>query len=183
MKAMESQETPPKFQTLVDAVRETAAKVRSGLERDLSHLGLLSMTFDQLGSYLYHASDKLLELKKVAAPSSRHDAVSLSLARLFSECFSAWELARGGFILSSTVLSRTAFEVATQTMMFIQNEEKARAWLNGKRYQPKDVRAELETPDELAAIYTRLTRLTHPNLVKGLGVPEHQSERPRSIRA
>jgi hypothetical protein len=154
----------PPFITIVDNADEVTAKVRAQIEEELSKMPSLAFLRGQFGSYLFNAAQRLIDLKhKTGVMRPRDEAIAISIPRLFTECHAADDLARSGRVLQAIVLLRSAFEIGTQTIAFMHDDDLASKWLADKRIEPKEVRALLDLDAEGAAEYTRLARLSHPN--------------------
>lgn len=154
-------EAPPSFFQAAEQSTESIAKL---MAVKLARWPMIHFLMDQFGGLVHGVAEKLLSRQsKTAERRERDTAIIESCPRLFNECFAAYLLARRGLILQSLVGLRTAFEVATQGILFIENEEAARRWLSGKQIRPKEVRELTSMPEHERKLYARLCDLTHPN--------------------
>ncbi len=143
--------------------RETKA-VRHRIGIELEKWPLIEMLTRHLGSLLYGASSKLIAIStKDGRAVDQDQALVLTFTRLFSECFAGYDLVRQGLITQSIVLLRSAFEISTQGILFVEDHTQASRWLKGKEIHPKDVRELTSMPQEQRALYNKLSRLAHPN--------------------
>lgn len=145
------------------AERETKA-ISERLQAELDKWPLIHFLTRHFGSLLFGASQRLID-RKVKTKEERlsDEAVIESCARLYSECYSGYLLVRNGLILQSIVLLRSAFEITTQALLFMQREDMAVKWLKGKKIKPQQVRDLTSMPETERKLYEKLSNLAHPN--------------------
>lgn len=149
---------------LYDQVERETAGVSERLNAELDKWPLVPFLMRHFGSMLYWAAQKLIDRKAATGEERiKDDAVIESCARLFSECYAGYELARRGLILQSIVLLRSAFEITTQALLFMQREDMADKWLKGQKIRPKQVRELTAMPENQRKLYQKLSDLAHPN--------------------
>ena len=140
-------------------------KVAEKLKVELEKTPALHFLMNILGGFLYYAAQKLIDRKrKTGEERPKDEAVILSCSRLFSECFAGYLLARKGLVLQSIVLLRSAFEITSQARLFMEREDMARKWLEGRRIAPREVRGLSPFAGGANELYANLARLSHPNV-------------------
>ncbi len=158
-------DAPTQGPSLYDRACLATDGVADKLNAQFQRSPLLEFLMNQLGSFLYFAGQKLIDRKaKTGEERVRDEAVILSCPRLFNECFAGYALLRQGLILQAIVLLRSAFEIATQALLFMEREELAHRWLSGRRIAPKEVRRLSAFAAAERDLYARLAKLSHPNL-------------------
>lgn len=151
--------------SLYESANSATDKVADKLKLELDKTPALDFLMAMLGSFLYFAAQKLIDRKrKTGEERPKDEAVILSCSRLFNECFGGYLLARNGLVLQSIVLLRSAFEITTQALLFMEREDMARKWLKGRRIAPREVRGLSPFAGAARGLYTNLARLSHPNL-------------------
>jgi hypothetical protein len=159
-----SQPAAEKGQMLWDAAMRATQKVQGRLDDDLGKFPLIEFLTRHLGSLLYGASQKLIDKQRRTGQSSPQDeAVIMSIVRLFNDSFAGYQLVRQGLILQAIVLLRSAFEVSTQGLLFMEHPLQAERWLKGYRIKPQAVRDLVGLPETERKLYQKLSRLAHPN--------------------
>lgn len=144
--------------------RETR-KVQKRLDTDLAKSPLLEILVSHFESLLYNASRKVTALKgKTGEERAKDDAIVYSFSRFYNEFFAGITLAHSGLVLQAMVLLRSAFEVASQSIMFMEHEDMAQRWLAGKHIEPKEVRKKSSYAAANKDRYVVLTGLAHPNV-------------------
>jgi len=154
----------PKHTWLYDAAEVETAEVSQRLDSEFGKWPLIHFLMRHFSSMLFFAAQRLIDRKtKTGEERPRDEAVILSCPRLFNECYSGYLLARKGLVLQAIVLLRSAFELTTQALLFMQREDAAIEWLKGKKIKPKEVRELTSMPDTDRNLYRRLSSLAHPN--------------------
>lgn len=162
------------------AAQETTA-VEARINDELRKWPLIHFLIRHFGSLLFGASQKLIDRAvKTGESRPRDEAIVATCARLFSEAYSAYELLRKGLILQSIVLLRSTFEISTQGILFLDDEEQAKEWLGGKRIRPHSVRELTSMPSSQRRLYQKLANLAHPNrdALSYLSVPVRRGGKP-----
>lgn len=148
------------IQWSLDETERVTVRMRSQLEKTPA-----VVAFEILSGMVYHAGQKLIDRKRGGAPPRAVDeAVIIACSRLFNDCLAAYMLASRGLVLPAITLVRSAFEVVTQTVMFMEHPDLAASWLKGRRFAPKTVRARSKLAGANKAIYGRLSSIAHPNV-------------------
>jgi hypothetical protein len=151
--------------SLYESAESATDKVAHKLKLELDKTPGLDFLMSTLGSFLYFAAQKLIDRKrKTGEERPKDEAVILSCSRLFNECFAGYLLARKGLVLQSIVLLRSAFEISSQGLLFMEREDVATRWLKGQRITPREVRGLSPFAAAARHLYTKLARLSHPNL-------------------
>ena len=146
------------------AERETR-NIRKRLDADLAKPPLLDFLVVHFGSLLFNAAQKLIDRRNQTGEDRAKDtAVIFSFSRLYNEFFAGNTLARNGLVLQATVLLRSAFEVASQSIMFMEHEDMAQRWLAGKHIPPKVVRRKSSYAAANKDRYDDLSGLSHANI-------------------
>jgi hypothetical protein len=144
--------------------RETS-KVEKRIRVELAKTPALELLIPHLGSLLYNAAQRLIDREAKTGETRRRDvALGLSCSRLFNECYAGCRLARTGQVLQAIVLLRSAYEVASQAIMLMENAELAEKWLAGRRIEPREIREKSAFAATHKDLYVRLTRLSHLNI-------------------
>lgn len=147
-------------------VEEETEKVSKKILSNLERFPELEFLYSHLGSFVFNASQKLIDLKtKSKTTRLKDEAVILSAARLFNDSFAGLKLIKQGLVLQAVVLLRSAFETTTQAILFMENEEIAKKWLAGKEIRPKEVREKSFFAGKEKKLYERLCKLSHPNFI------------------
>lgn len=162
-------EDPPAQRHLTRSLNEQAltatASVEARHQQELEADPILQHMADLFGSLVYYAAQKLIDRKaKTGQMRARDEAVITSCSRLYNECFAGFILLKKGLILPATVLLRAAFETTTQAILFVEDENTAKEWLQGRRIPPREVRAKSKFAASERDLYTKLAGLSHPNL-------------------
>ncbi len=151
--------------SLYNSAESATAGVTEKLSVELEKTPTLHFLMDHLGGFLYFAAQKLIDRKaKTGEERPRDEAVIASCSRLFNECFAGYLLARKGLVLQSIVLLRSAFEITSQAVLFMEREDLALAWLRGKQIPPKEVRRLSPFAAAQRQLYKKLSGLSHPNI-------------------
>lgn len=159
---------PPELGTqswLYNRAADATEKVAKRLTKELGKTPLIEFLFQHFGSLLFFAAQRLIDLRtKTGKRRPQDEAVILSCSRLFNECFSGYSLVRRGLMLQAIVLLRSTFEVTSQAILFMEREDMASRWLQGRRIAPKEVRAKSQFAGAHKELYDRLAGLSHANL-------------------
>ncbi len=151
--------------SLYTSAESATASVTEKLSVELEKTPVLHFLMDHLSGFLYFAAQKLIDRKaKTGEERPRDEAVIASCSRLFNECFAGYLLARRGLVLHSIVLLRSAFEITSQAVLFMEREDLALAWLRGKKIPPKEVRSLSPFAAAQRQLYKKLSGLSHPNI-------------------
>lgn len=84
-------------------------------------------------------------------------------SRVFNNLTGGYILLRKGFVVEATTVIRTALETVAQAALFLRDEREAEKWLNGKKYQPRDVRQRLGSRPDFKPLYDELSQVAHAN--------------------
>lgn len=153
------------FHTIFDEAGRGTLFVERSIKEEFEKTPELEFLVKQFGSYVFNAAQKLIDRKlKTGETRVQDEAVILACPRLFSECFAGHRLARSGLVLQSIVLLRSAFEITSQAVLFMENEEMARRWLIGEQIAPRNVRRKSRFAAAHRDLYRHLSALAHPNL-------------------
>lgn len=158
---------------IAELAREMTDRVAARIARELDESGAAGIAplTDMLGSMLYMAAQKLIELKrKTGLEVPQHEATIYSCSRLFNDCFAGGELAQRGLILPAIILLRSAFEVVTLGMLMMENGDVAQRWFKGDKISQAEVRRSLLFAQQEQPRYKFLSDRIHPNV---FGVPFH----------
>lgn len=154
----------PAGEWLYDEVQHINDQVAERLTVELEKWPLIGFLMRHFGSLLFGASQRLIDRHmKTGEQRSKDEAVIRSCVRLFNDCYAGYLLLRRGIVLQAIVVLRSAFEVASQGILFMEREDMAKKWLDGRRIQPREVREMSSFAAAQKDLYNKLTRLSHPN--------------------
>lgn len=163
-KERESPQPLPQPDFVFDMAERETTLVQQQLEAELAKWPMIHFLMRHFGSLLFHSSQRLIDLhKKTGTSTAQNEAVIESCVRLFSECYGGYALLRQGLIMQAIVLLRSTFEITTQAILFVQREEMALAWLQGRKIKPQRVRQLSSMPKSQRDLYDKLANLSHPN--------------------
>ena len=150
--------------SLFEQAKQQTDQVASRIDAKLAEWPLIQWLMDHFSGLVYWAAQRLLDRQQNTGDYRPRDhAIIESCPRLFSDSFAGYQLARQGLILQSAVLLRSAFEVTTQMILFLEREDVAEKWVKGEKIRPKDVRELTSMPETERELYKRLSDLAHPN--------------------
>ena len=133
------------FKTVYQGVEQETKGVAEQLEKDLATKPELLLIQDQLNSYLFTTTQKLIERKRrTNEVRPRDEALIYLIPRLFNECYAGNRLVRIGMPLQAIELLRSALEVVGLAILVLEDEQTAERWLKGKKISPAEVRSEIE---------------------------------------
>lgn len=117
-----------------------------------------------MGSWLYNAGQKLIDLKNTTKNARPRDAAIILLcARLFNECFAGRLVIERGLVTQAIVLLRSALEITNLALLIMEDEAVALQWLKGGRISPRTVRSKSPSAAARKDLYQRLSDIGHPN--------------------
>jgi hypothetical protein len=162
-------DTTPQTPSLFEQMVSSTDQVQAALAKEWAKTPALGYLFDTLGGMVYHAAQKLIDMKENgAARNAVDEATIISCSRLFNACFSGYALLTRGLVVDSFVLLRSAYELTTQIEAFFQRPELAERWLAGKKIAPREVRQVSPLALSSKELYDRLSGIAHPNLAASL---------------
>jgi hypothetical protein len=85
-------------------------------------------------------------------------------ARIYNHLLAGQLLLRKGLLTDALTCGRSAFEVTCLFQFLLEDEQRMKSWLAGRRYSPAEVREKSAASKYIKEVYDVLSKAAHPNI-------------------